>query len=66
MLNTFEVFIHSLPNWSFSFSKILDATLIAVDNIDSIIQFTCNSLLWWKVNAFENLFEKKLLIYSFM
>ena len=37
MLNTSVVFIHSLHDWSFSFSNILEATLIAIDNVNNII-----------------------------
>ena len=57
MLNTPEVLIDTLPDWSFSFFNILVATLIAIDNVDYIIQFTCDFVHRWKVN--EDFFREE-------
>ena len=39
-LDTTEVLTHSIPNWSFGFSYILEVTFVAIYNVNYITQFT--------------------------
>ena len=52
-MNTPEVFIHSLSQWSFGLSYILETTFGTVDEIDQITQFTCNLIFRWDIFALE-------------
>ena len=56
MLNTSVVFIYSFPDWSFSFSYIFEATLIAIDNLNNIFNSHVILCLSERSGAFENLF----------
>ena len=61
-MNTPEVFIHSLSQWSFGLSYILETTFGTIDEIDQITQFTCNLIFRWEI--FALLLVEKLLIES--
>ena len=50
VLNTPEMFIHSLSQWSFGFPYILEATFRTI---------TCNLIFWWEIFALESYFLGK-------
>ena len=64
VLNTSEMFIHSLSQWSLVFTNVVEATLRAIDKINQITDFTSNLTFWWKVLHMNVLRLKKLVTES--